>query len=284
MPETEREPNRLIEKHAPLLHAKALTSDDQPGTFEAVWALFGNEDSDGEVVEPGAFTDSWARKLPKVIYSHDWCSVPIGVTLAAEEYTAAQLGDLLPGGVPDGVTGGAWSKARLLVDTANGEDHEEARAVYAALKATGGDGRPALDEFSWGGRVLSETIEQRDGTYPLWHINQVDQAEWGPCVRGANPATALVAVKSMIAAGQVTREQAREALELALDETRKTEAADAEKNILSSDDLVALRAVLGLPADTPTADTLEALRVYSPPVQNPLTVEQMRRIADVALA
>ena len=60
----------------------------------------------------------------------------------------------------------------------------------------GGDGRAALDEFSWGGRVTRETVEKRDNALPIWHIEQVDQTEWGPCLKGANPATALIAAKT----------------------------------------------------------------------------------------
>jgi hypothetical protein len=188
--------NRMVHKITPVLHAKALNGNEALGTFEAVWAVFGNEDADGDVLEPGAFLDSWARKMPKVVWSHSWTEVPIGVTLDAEELTREQLDRLLATGVPDDVTGGAWAKARLAVDVAAGEDNPRAREVYTALKMLGGDGRSALDEFSWGGRVTSETVEQRENSFPLWHINTVDQTEWGPCVKGANPATRLLAAKS----------------------------------------------------------------------------------------
>ena len=188
---------RSVHKTAPVLHAKALEGGgDAPGTFEAVWAVFGNEDSDGDVVEPGAFLKSWERKLPKVVWSHSWMEVPIGVTLEVDELSGEQLKRLVPNGVPDNVTGGAWAKARLAVDVAAGEHNPRALEVYTALKMVGGDGRPALDEFSWGGRVTEETVEKRDGAFPLWHLEAVDQTEWGPCVKGANPATALVAAKA----------------------------------------------------------------------------------------
>lgn len=244
---------RDIDKRAPLLYAKALSSNEQPGTFEAVWSCFGNVDSDGDIVEPGAFAKSWSEKLPKVVFSHDWMSVPIGVTLEVDEYDRGKLQDLLPNGVPDGVTGAAWAKARLLVDVEGGEDHPDARKVYTALKAVGGDGRPALDEFSWGGRVLSETVEKRENMNPLYHLTEVSQTEWGPCMKGANPATALIAVKSAMDIGELSDADARKVLGL------EPPTADDVKNVLNTDQLDALRALLCLDPGTSTADTLAAL-------------------------
>jgi hypothetical protein len=188
--------NRTVHKTVPLLHAKALTDKAAPGTFEAVWAVFGNEDSDGDIVHAGAFLDSWARKMPKVVWSHSWLEVPIGVTLELDEFDLPALKRLLPNGVPEGVSGAAWGKARLAVDVASGEDNPRAREVYTALKMVGGDGRAAIDEFSWGGRVTRESVEKRQSGVPVWHIESVEQAEWGPCLKGANPATALIAAKS----------------------------------------------------------------------------------------
>jgi hypothetical protein len=187
---------RSVHKTAPVLHAKALEgAADAPGTFEAVWAVFGNEDSDGDVVEPGAFLKSWERKLPKVVWSHSWLEVPIGVTLEVDELSGEQLKRLVPK-LPANVTGGAWAKARLAVDVEAGEHNPRAQEVYTALKMVGGDGRPALDEFSWGGRVTEETVEKREGAFPLWHLEAINQTEWGPCVKGANPETALIAAKA----------------------------------------------------------------------------------------
>jgi hypothetical protein len=205
---------RQVQKTSPVLHAKALTSADQPGTFEAIFAVFGNEDRDGDILELGAFTDTLANALPPVVWSHDWLTPPVGVTLEAAELDRQALERLAGTGIPDGVTGGAYAKARLLVDVENGEDVPLARHVHAALKAAGGDGRMALREFSWGGRVLSETVEHREDQPSVWRLNTVELAEWGPCLKGANPATELLAAKALTDAGVLTQDQIRHALGL----------------------------------------------------------------------
>lgn len=59
--------------------------EDQPlGTFEAIVSVTGNVDLDGEVIVPGAFTESLARRLPKGVWSHIWHET-VGKTLMAEE-------------------------------------------------------------------------------------------------------------------------------------------------------------------------------------------------------
>jgi hypothetical protein len=290
---------RTIHKTAPMLHAKALSTGEEPGTFEAIWAVFGNEDIDGDIVESGAFLDSWARKMPKVVWSHSWMEVPIGVTLEVDEITRGTLDTMLPGGVPEEITGAAWAKARLAID-----DSVRAREVYAALKLTGGDGRPALDEFSWGGRVTRETIEKRDNAFPIWHIEQVDQTEWGPCLKGANPATALIAAKSgkfdleraLALANGDRPEGVTEADELVarkLRGYRTVSLSDAREMLGLADDGEGTHNPLEqpgrepaqpqpeVPADNPETNPPEAPVQPEKPVLDP---EQRARIADLILA
>lgn len=203
---------RHVQKQMAVLHLKALQEQDAPGTFEAIVATFGNEDPVGDVVMPGSFLDTIKAGLPPVVWSHDWRTPPIGVTLDMDEITLALLKQLLPGGVPDDVTGALRAKARLLVDQAGGEDVPLARAIYAAMVAKGGDGQPALSEFSWGGDVLVETMIVREGSWPQFQLQQIDLTEWGPCLKGMNPETALLAAKALKAAGPVDAETARNLL------------------------------------------------------------------------
>lgn len=205
---------RPIHKVSPVLHAKALASADQPGTFEAIFAVFGNEDHDGDILELGSFTETLSKSLPPVVWSHDWLTPPVGVTLEAAELDRAALERLVPDGIPDGITGGAYAKARLLVDVEQGEDVPLARHINAALKAAGGDGRTALREFSWGGQVVKESRETRDNQPTVYHLDIVELAEWGPCLKGANPATELLAAKALSDAGVLSPDEARRALGL----------------------------------------------------------------------
>lgn len=220
--------NRAIHKTAPVLMAKALDNTDQPGVFEAVWSVFGIVDAHGDVVAPGAFAESLEKALPPVVWSHQRGTPPIGVTLEADELDRAGLEKLGIDDLPKEVTGGVYSKARLFVNQDAGEDVPLARSVHAALFSSGGDGRSALREFSWGGRVLEETTvrDPNTGLVDHWRIDVASADEWGPCLRGANPATELLAVKSLIEHGVITRDQARAALELT-DEQRTAGASKA---------------------------------------------------------
>lgn len=162
---------RQVHKTSPVLHAKALTDGDQPGTFEALVAVFGNVDSDGDIVAAGAFTKTLADGPKPIVWSHDWMLPPIGQTLEASETDEGLL-----------------VKGRLFI--ADDEDHAVARQVYAAMNAG------ALREFSWGGRVTEETRREEPDGCVTYVLQEIDLVEYGPCLKGANPATRLVAVKS----------------------------------------------------------------------------------------
>jgi HK97 family phage prohead protease len=193
---------RDLFKSRPVARVKAITDADEPGTFEAVVSVFGNVDSDGEVVMPGAFTKTLAAGLKPIVFSHDWMSVPIGQTLEAKETSE-----------------GLVVKGRLFV--APDEDHARAREVYAAMRAG------ALTEFSFGGKVTVETRREDDAGVVTYELNEIDLVEYGPCLKGANPATRLLAVKSMVQAGVVTREEARSALGIDAGKSEDDGAADA---------------------------------------------------------
>lgn len=152
---------------------KALNNKDEPGTFEALVAVFGNVDYGGDRIQRGAFKNSLAewqqkgRSIP-VLWSHDSESVPIGVVT-----TAAESND------------GLKVKARLFV-----EGHDRAREVYEAMK--GG----ALHEFSfgYGVRDFKNVVENGQSVRVLkdLHLGEVS-----PVFRGMNPATQLMGVKSL---------------------------------------------------------------------------------------
>ncbi|MET3925558.1 HK97 family phage prohead protease [Devosia sp. 2618] len=68
------------------LHVKDVSED---GTFEGYGSIFGNADSYGEIVMPGAFAKSLARhekekSSPLMLWQHNW-EHPIGVWDALEE-------------------------------------------------------------------------------------------------------------------------------------------------------------------------------------------------------
>lgn len=165
---------RDVTKSFELVSFKADTDDR--GVFTAVVSVFDNVDLDGEVIPFGAFTETLEKGLPPVVWSHNWMTPPIGVTLEAEQL--------------EGV--GLQTKGRLFIDD---DSVPLARHVYKAMTSTGGDGRPALREWSVGMKVLSERFEEIDGRR-VTILEKLDLAEYGPVLKGANPLTRTVAVKT----------------------------------------------------------------------------------------
>lgn len=148
------------------------------GQFTALVSVFGNEDSMGDVVLPGAFTTTlaeWAAKgdpLP-VIWSHRWADPfsHIGTVIKAEETAEGLL-----------VTG--------QIDDLGAND--TADQVYRLLK-----GR-RVTQFSFAYDVVQEAWVRDDserwGGY--WELRELKVHEVGPCLVGANQETQLIAAKA----------------------------------------------------------------------------------------
>ena len=150
----------------------------EDGQFEAIVSVFGNEDSYGDVVMPGAFKgdlERWAAKgdpLP-VIWSHDWTNPDshLGWVVKAEER-------------PEGL----WVRAQMDPDDLADTTSRTAK-VYRMLK-----GR-RVTQFSFAYDVLKggfETINGRD----VYALHELKLHEVGPCLLGVNQETELLAVKA----------------------------------------------------------------------------------------
>jgi HK97 family phage prohead protease len=168
-------------KSFPTTSVKAIDDVDAPGTFEAIVAVFGNVDSVGDRIVKGAFAD-WLKRCETdgyavPVYSHQWRTVPIGVTQEMKE-----------------VDEGLYVKARLFV--AEGEDHEIARQVYTAMKALDPFGKSALREFSFAYDIVEMVEKKEEDAGWVWELLKLDVIEYGPCLKGANDATRLVGVKT----------------------------------------------------------------------------------------
>lgn len=146
---------------------KAL--DDGKGQFEAVVAVFGNVDLGGDRIVKGAFADSlktWeakGRPIP-VVFSHDWANLD------------AHIGEVLEAKETDQ---GLWVKAQLDMDD------PPAAKVFRMMK------RGTLAEFSFAYDIVDEKLQ--NGANELLKLEII---EVGPCLKGMNPATELVSVKS----------------------------------------------------------------------------------------
>lgn len=159
--------------------AKATASKDpeKRGQFVALVSAFGNKDSQGDVIEQGAFTKSLAEWIVKgrpipVVWSHQFGDMfkILGKYVEAEETSE--------GLKMTGQLNLAWP---------------EAQRVHELME------EELIVEFSISGKVRDyELIEDddEDSWWPSMKIKDIDLWEAGPCFKGANPETELLSVKS----------------------------------------------------------------------------------------
>lgn len=168
MPRTKEAPARI----------KAAGEADglQPGQFTALVSVFGNEDSVGDVVIPGAFTDTlaeWAAKgdpIP-VLWSHDW-SDPFSHVGVVVDATETDEGLLVTGQIED-------------MDT-----NPTAAQVYRLLK-----GR-RVTQFSFAYDVQEGAWVEPEDSWPYYELRKLKLYEVGPTLVGANQETELLAAKA----------------------------------------------------------------------------------------
>ncbi|WEV59680.1 HK97 family phage prohead protease [Bifidobacterium sp. ESL0728] len=139
------------------------------GKFTALVSAFGVEDSQGQIIEPGAFAESlkaFDEKTPlPVLWDHQWDDIwaHIGSAQASETDEGLQI------------------EAQLDMN------NPTAQQAYSLLS----QGR--VHEFSIGGYEDPSQIEtDDDGTE---HVKQFELAEVSMTLKGANPDTKLIDVK-----------------------------------------------------------------------------------------
>jgi HK97 family phage prohead protease len=177
-------------KTAPALVKAAGTADGlAEGEFIALVSVFGNKDSYGDIVVPGAYAEDIAEwklsgdPLP-VIWSHDW-SDPESHIGAAKDWR-----ELLPGDaeLPEKLKpyGG------LLVHGQN-DVADNARAARVSKLLAG----RRVKQFSF----AYDELESGFGTYnglEGWLLKKLHVFEVGPTLVGANQATDLLGAKTLI--------------------------------------------------------------------------------------
>ena len=179
-------------KSAPVRFKADGVDTGDAGTFEAVVSVFGNVDSWGDVVQPGAFKESIDRwksspnTLP-VLWSHrmDDPLFNIGEVLDIDEF---EPGRELPEWVDPAVkeNGGLWVHGRI--DT--GADASPI-AVHALrlMKAR------RVTQFSYAYDELDAGWGKSDGR-EVWELRKLRLYEISPTQIGANELTELVAAKA----------------------------------------------------------------------------------------
>jgi uncharacterized protein len=154
---------------------KAVPSEDESrGKFEAIVSVFGNVDLVGDRVVKGAFTKSIEKyretgdPIP-VIWSHDWGNPHAHIGAAsADSVMEVDRG--------------------LLVSGSLDLDNPFAAQVYRLMKER------RVKEMSFAYNVIRER-SAKDGANELVEL---DIIEVGPTLKGANPSTELLAVKSAL--------------------------------------------------------------------------------------
>ncbi len=183
------------------------------GQFRALVSVFGNEDSVGDVVMPGAFTKSlaeWAESgdaIP-VIWAHRWDDpfAHIGKVLEAKE----------------------TDRGLEVLGELNIEGNATAKQVHSLLKHRN------VRQFSFAYDVEDGGWGTKDGR-EVFELRQLKVHEVGPCLLGANQATELLAAKAAsladgVKAGRVLSQKNYDTLVTARDALNAViEAAEPEK-------------------------------------------------------
>lgn len=156
---------------------KALpATDSKTGAFEAIVSVFGNVDLAGDRVMPVAFDKTiqdWKLSGDNIplIWSHDWAD------------PHAILGSINP---DDLTVTDVGLKAVGTMDLNN----PFAKQVHSLME------QRLVKEFSFS-YVIKDERPASDGANELW---AVDLIEIGPTLKGANPETELIGVKSALEA------------------------------------------------------------------------------------
>jgi len=164
----------MNKRTAPVLEIKALK---ETGEFEGYGSTFGGEpDAYGDVIAPGAYTDSLAAHrakgtMPKLFWQHD-PSEPIGKYFDAVEDSHGLL-----------------MRGRLNMEVQRG------REAHALLKS--GD----IDGLSIGYRIKEYSVDTDTG---VWTLEKLDLIEVSIVSVGANENAVVQSVKAAKAAHDLT--------------------------------------------------------------------------------
>lgn len=157
----------------------------EPGQFSAIVSVFGNVDSYGDIMMPGAFADTLqaykaAGDPIPVIWSHAWQDpmMHIGVVLEAREVAAGEFSATSPAGL--------WVLGQNDID-------DNPQAAQASRLMAGG----RVTQFSFAYEETNSGYGTYDGN-EAWLIHGCDLIEVGPTLLGANQETTLVGAKRTI--------------------------------------------------------------------------------------
>jgi HK97 family phage prohead protease len=135
---------------------------DETGKISMVFATFGVEDHDGDIVEKSAFVNG---QNVAMVWSHDWSEMVAKGVITTTETEAIFEG-------------------QFFMDTAAGSE------AYKTVKAMG-----ELMEYSWGFHTTKSTWEEVEKDHWVRHIIETEVYEVSPVLKGAGIGTRTLAIK-----------------------------------------------------------------------------------------
>jgi len=162
---------------------KAITGqinvDEAQGIVECFVSGVGNKDSVGDIVLPGAFTESLKRRKPRVVWGHDW-NHPIGKVLDIYEVPASD--PRLPAKMKSAGIGGLYARVQFNLKS------EKGREAFTNVSFYGEE-----QEWSIGYKTLDAIYDnQRQANL----LREVELYEVSPVLHGANQLTGTISIKA----------------------------------------------------------------------------------------
>lgn len=154
--------------------------DEAQGVVECFVAGIGNKDSVGDIIVPGAFTESLKRRKPRVVWGHNW-NEPIGKVL--DMYEVPPSDPRLPIKMRAAGIGGLYAKVQFNLKS------ERGRQAFADVAFFGEE-----QEWSIGYKTLDADFDpQRQANV----LKKVELYEASPVLHGANQLTGTISIKSV---------------------------------------------------------------------------------------
>lgn len=189
--------------------------DSSKDGFEHViiTSVTGVVDQVGDVIEPGSYTKTLAKRRPKQIHGHDWVK-PQGKYLWIKELLPGdpELPDKTPQGEPWPKEAGALVGKVRLFNTAEGRDAAERWSVE--------NGYGSDTQFSVGYRATKSRRDTRTG---FRHITEMDLFETSEVLWGAMPLS-----------GPMPQAMAAKVLTGVLEEAKAADPEDAAASVLAN--------------------------------------------------
>lgn len=156
-----------------------INVDEAKGIVECFVSGIGNKDSVGDIVLPGAFTESLKRRKPRVVWGHDW-NHPIGKVLDIYEVPAND--PRLPAKMKSAGIGGLYARVQFNLKSDKG------REAFANVSFYGEE-----QEWSIGYKTLDAIYDnQRQANL----LREVELYEVSPVLHGANQLTGTISIKA----------------------------------------------------------------------------------------